>query len=285
MIELVEDHKGIPVGSIPVRISKANLLTLDTLHNSYGEAYISNQSMFDHIWKKLDNDKMGIKWELASVEVSNKVVIDINDEDAALFDKNLQRTAVRKVLVKFRSSVEFEGKILTFLYSCHYKESTLELAYALGFDVKVCTNGNILADHWVKKAGRNMEPQHLDVFLDSWILNYDNSVQKFNEFTEKLENSFLSAHEVDRFIGTMLQDVVAKPQKITDLNVLTAAIMKMNNREPNHNFFPRKKDGSTTLWHIYNHFTDALRNEELASRFKKHGNIASYFEQKCTEFV
>jgi hypothetical protein len=273
----------IPTGSVPVKVSKEVLYKMDTLQSSEGINYISHKDLFEHFGNMLNKNKAGISFSPMAIETSNKVIMNINDQDIETSGMAAQRVSVRKVLAKFKSDVEFDGKYLTAAYAASYRENSFELCYALGFDVKICTNGNVLADHFMKRGGKTMQPQELDPYLTAWMTNYNDSVVRFKDFSRKLDETYLSEKNLNEFLGKMIQDVLLRPQKVTDTNVYTTAVKLLNaSRE---NLFPRDDRGGLSLWNLYNHFTDALKNEELSSRFKKHGNIASYFEQKALEVV
>jgi hypothetical protein len=265
----------LPSGSIPQKITTDVLFGLDTIQNSEGIDYISHKDMFYHIGEKLDSNAAGINFSLDSIEVSNKTIFSISEKE------DEKRVSVRKVMAKFKSDVVWdnEGKHLTILYSTHYKENRFEITYAIGFDVRACGNGNIIgASDIIRRSGKTMSPVELDPFLDSWLLRYEEKIDHMKHFTKKLSEIELPLKKSNEFLGKMIQDIVKKPQKISDANVFMDA-MRHTNSEKNK-LFGRDKKGNISAWNLYNNFTEALKGEELSSRFRKHANISEYFLQE-----
>lgn len=262
----------LPSGSIPQKINQDLLFRLDTIQNSEGIDYISHKDMFLHIGEKLDNNPSGINFDLDSIEVSNKTIFSLSEESEE------KRVSVRKVLVKFKSDVVWDnnGKHLTVLYSTHYKENRFEITYAIGFDVRACSNGNVIgATDIIRRSGKTMSPIELDGYLDSWLLRHEDKVEAMQEFTKKLSEVNLPLKRSNEFLGKMIQDIARMPQKISDVNVFMDAVRHTNN--PENKLFNRAKDGSISAWNLYNNFTEALKGEELSARFKKHANLSDYF--------
>lgn len=268
---------------IPVPVTKEFLFQSDTLENEKGLPVPTVREMFEIFEERLKGTLKDINWELKTIEASNMHLYKPADyvpeydhlgkELPIPFEK--ANKTITKFLVEWISDIEFEDEVRLYaIQSVHYRPRNVAISYAIGGNVKRCTNG-LIAGKFLKKFARtDFDADDITLHLRDWVRSHEDVVKQYTSFIQSQKEQYLSSQEVNQYIGAMIRNAVNQPQKIIDVKDFLQGVRNLNDPQ---SVWPKNEDGGIDKWSLFNHFTESLKKAEISDRAEKHARITEYF--------